>query len=178
MKSKKSNINPAINSIQAPPLKVRGGEGGVIENEQVLKLQQEMQDLDSNWKRALADYQNLVRRVESDKKDFVKYATANLISKFLPSLDILELAATHSKDTGVQMAVKQFQDVLQSEGLEIIAPAVGDSYNHLVHECIENLPSEALAQEGTIAETLSKGYKINDFIIRPARVKVYKYGIN
>ena len=61
--------------------------------------------LEENWKRALADYHNLTKRIESDKKDFVKLATVQIISRFIPSLDVLELAATHSQDPGVHMAV-------------------------------------------------------------------------
>jgi molecular chaperone GrpE len=140
--------------------------------EEITKLQQEIQNLDASWKRALADYQNLLKRVESDKKDFIRYSTANLVSKFLPSLDILELAATHSGDQGVQMAVKQFHDVLVSEGLEIVSPKPGDTYDHTLHECIETISGQP---DNTIAEILSKGYKIGDFVIRPSKVKVFKH---
>lgn len=163
MKPKKTNTSPL------PPPKVGGGDqqvGGGME-----KLQEEIQTLDSNWKRALADYQNLVKRVESDKKDFVTYATANIVSKLLPTLDILELAAAHSQDQGVTMAVRQFQDTLLSEGLEVIDPKIGENYDHLLHECIETVSGEP---NDTLAEIVSKGYKLHDFIIRPARVKVYK----
>lgn len=128
--------------------------------------------LEENWKRALADYHNLVKRVEADKKDFVTYATANILAKLLPTLDILELAATHSQDQGVKMAVKQFQDVLSAEGLQEILPKVGDIYNHEIHECLETLPGEP---DNTIAEIITKGYKINNYVIRPAKVKVFKH---
>lgn len=125
---------------------------------------------EDNWKRALADYQNLLKRVESDKREFVRFASNNLIGKLLPTLDILELAAKHSGDQGVQMAVKQFQNVLKEEGLQEIVPIQGDTYDHLVHECIELVEGE---QDNTIAETITKGYKIGDFVIRAAKVKVW-----
>jgi len=129
-----------------------------------------LKTLEENWKRALADYQNLVKRIDTDKKDFVKFATANIISKFLPSLDILELSATHSQDQGVKMAVKQFQDVLFAEGLQEISPKVGDTFDHEIHECVETLPGQP---DNTIAEIITKGYKINDYVIRPAKIKAY-----
>ncbi|KKR91986.1 MAG: Protein GrpE [Candidatus Woesebacteria bacterium GW2011_GWA1_41_13b] len=129
-----------------------------------------LKTFEENWKRALADYQNLVKRIDTDKKDFVKFATANIISKLLPSLDILELSATHSQDQGVQMAVKQFQDVLFAEGLQEISPKVGDTFDHEIHECVETLPGEP---DNTIAEIITKGYKINDYVIRPAKIKAY-----
>jgi molecular chaperone GrpE len=137
----------------------------------IKKLQEEIVILDTNWKRALADYQNLVKRADVDKKEFVKYATANLISKFIPSLDILELAANLSQDAGVKLAVKQLQETLLAEGLEPISPSVSTAFDHRLHECIETLSGQP---EDTIAELVSKGYKIGDFVIRPAKVKVYK----
>ncbi|MEK7154591.1 MAG: nucleotide exchange factor GrpE [Patescibacteria group bacterium] len=129
-----------------------------------------LKTLEENWKRALADYQNLVKRINTDKKDFVKFATANIISKLLPSLDIIELAASHSQDQGVKMAVKQFQDVLFTEGLQEILPKIGDTFDHEIHECVETLPGEP---DNTIAEIITKGYKINDYVIRPAKIKAY-----
>ena len=137
----------------------------------IQNLQDEITQLTNDWKRALADYQNLVKRFEMEKKEVVKLANANLISKLVPCLDILELAAQHSEDTGVKMAVKQFQDVLSEENLEVVLPKAGDIFDHNYHDCIEKL-EDGVA--GTIAEIVTKGYKIDDTVLRPAKVKVYK----
>jgi molecular chaperone GrpE len=137
-------------------------------------LQSQIQILDENWKRALADYQNLLRRVDTDKQQFVKLSNANLIARLLPSLDVIELAATHSGDIGVQMAAKQFNEALTSEGLQVIVPTVGENFDPNLHECSDTLTPDVAQNENTIAETLLKGYKINDYVLRPAKVKVYK----
>ncbi len=138
--------------------------------DELQKLRGEIKTADENWKRALADYQNLVKRIETEKREFVKFASANLIAKFLPSLDILELAAKHSQDQGVVMAVKQFRQVLVGEGLQEIVPQIGENFDHTVHECVETIAGN---EANTIAEVITKGYKIDDYIIRPAKVKVY-----
>ncbi len=135
------------------------------------KLQQEIATLNDNWKRALADYQNLVKRVETEKRDLMRLVSTSIITKLLPTLDILEMAANHSQDAGVKMAVKQFQQVLSDEGLMEINPVSGDTYDHLLHECIQVLQGES---NNTIAEVALKGYKIGDYVIRPAKVKVFK----
>lgn len=140
-------------------------------NTDTKKLQEELIILDQNWKRALADYQNLVKRVEVDKREFIKFVQINLISKLLPSLDILEMSANHSKDPGVKMAVQQFQDVLADEGLVEIMPKVGEIFDHTVHDCLEVVPGDP---DNTIAEIVTKGYKIGESVIRPAKVKVFK----
>ncbi|HJZ05285.1 nucleotide exchange factor GrpE [Candidatus Amesbacteria bacterium RIFCSPHIGHO2_01_FULL_48_32] len=135
------------------------------------KKTDEIKTLNENWKRALADYQNLSKRVEADKKEFVKFAAANIVTKLIPTLDVLELAAAHSSDPGIQMAVKQFQDVLSSESLQSIITAPGEPFDHTIHECIETILGEP---DNSVVELVAKGYKIDGLVIRPAKVKVYK----
>ncbi len=167
MKKKKnifSNITPP------PPLNLRGGDQqgeGDINGQ----LREEIQVLDQNWKRALADYQNLVKRIDTDKREFIKFVTTQTISKFLPSLDLLEMAVNHNNDQGLNLAVKQFKDVLREEGLQEINPQIGDQFDHTIHECLEVLPG---GDNDTIAQVLLKGYKIGESVIRPAKVKVFK----
>jgi len=137
-------------------------------------LHTQIKTLDENWKRALADYQNLLRRVDTDKQQFVKLSNANLIARLLPSLDVIEMAAAHSRDLGVQMAAKQFHEALTVEGLELIEPQLDSSFDPALHECSEIVSASDGKLENTVAQTVLKGYKINDYILRPAKVKVYK----
>jgi len=130
--------------------------------------------LEENWKRALADYQNLLRRVEADKTQFAKFANANLIARLLPSLDIINLAASHSQDLGVQMAAKQFDQALKDEGLEVINPSLGESFNPQFHDCTETVGLKAAAVENTIAQVVLQGYRLGEFVLRPAKVKVFQ----
>jgi len=138
---------------------------------EIASLQDQIRLLDENWKRALADYQNLSKRIEADKKDFVRFATANIISQLIPTLDILDLADKHSGDPGVHMAVKQFHTVLENSGLQAISPVIGNEFDPSLHECVETLVGEPY---NTIAEVTAIGYKIDSFVIRPAKVKVKK----
>lgn len=139
---------------------------------------QHLKNLEENWKRALADYKNLERRIEVEKQSFAKLTNANLIARLLPSLDVLELAASHSQDVGVQLAAKQFHQSLSDEGLEIIQPETDSTFNHQVHECTETVDLPKGKTENTISELILKGYKIGDYVLRPARVKVYKKSEN
>lgn len=141
---------------------------------QISELQTQIATLDENWKRALADYQNLLRRVDNDRKEFTKISNANLIARLLPSLDIIELAASHNQDLGVQMAAKQFHQALVEEGLELIVPEIGETFNPKIHDCSETVDLDAGKVENTISELVLKGYRLSDYVLRPARVKVYK----
>lgn len=130
--------------------------------------------MENNWKRALADYQNLLRRVEADKTQFAKFANANLIARLLPSLDVIDMAASHSRDLGVQMAAKQFAQALKDEGLESLNPSPGDVFDPREHDCTETVDPKPPAAADTIAEVVLKGYRLGELVLRPARVKVYK----
>ena len=125
-------------------------------------------DLENQLKRALADYQNLERRVDEERRLLSALSSALVIEKFLPVLDNLENAQKHLKDEGLAMVVKQFEDVLISEGVSEI-PAEGSLFDPNLHEAVEILESE---KDGVVLKVLAKGYKINDKVLRPAQVAV------
>lgn len=139
-------------------------------NKQIADLKQQVEEATANWKRALADYQNLERRVEAQKENWISCAAENLISKILPILDHLEKAGEHLKDEGFNIAVKQLNDLLKSEGLEEI-PALGEDFDPGCHECVETTEGK---EKDKIIEVYSKGYKLKNKLLRPARVKVSK----
>ena len=72
----------------------------IIDNSQIKELKAQIIDLDAKWKRALADYQNLQKRTENERKNFIRFANATLIEKPLDIIDDLERAAKHLKDDG------------------------------------------------------------------------------
>lgn len=127
-------------------------------------------NLEDQLKRALADYHNLERRVEEEKKLLSDLYTAIAVEKFLPILDNLETAQNHIQDGGLAMVITQFKDVLAKEGVEEIA-AVGQDFDPKLHEAIEAVEGK---DEGKVVKVLSKGYKINGKVLRPAKVAVSK----
>jgi molecular chaperone GrpE len=129
------------------------------------KLEEKKED--SKYLRALADYQNLEKRVEREKENFVRFANAVLILKMLPILDNLERANEHLKDQGIELVIKQFKDALSSEGVTEIE-AVGAAFNPELHEAIEKISGE----EGKVLSVVEKGYRLGEKVIRPAKVRV------
>lgn len=135
------------------------------------KLDQEIEELTSCWKRALADYQNLERRIEKERADFVQFSNKGLIQKILPVLDNLERAGGHLNDQGLDLAIKEFKRVLSEEGLEEIE-ALGLKYDPTEMEAVEVADGE---ESGKVVEVLQKGYRLKDRIVRPSKVKVIKF---
>lgn len=135
-------------------------------------LKKEIEELTNLWKRALADYQNLQKRQEREKADFVQYASANLILKLLEVLGHLEKAAEHIKDNGLSLIVTEFKRILAEEGLEEVK-AEGEIFNPETMEAIE---AAAGGEKEKVAEVLHKGYTLKSKVLLPAKVKVYKGG--
>jgi len=134
-------------------------------------LQCQINDLTNKWKRALADYQNLEKRVEQEKNDFVKFCNASLIDKLLAVLDDLEKAERHLKNQGLTMTVGQFRKVLETEGIEEIKTKK-EKFDPEKMDCVEIIKG----QKNIVMETTLKGYLLNGRVLRPAKVKVGKGG--
>lgn len=135
------------------------------------ELKSKIEELTDKWKRALADYANLEKRVEAEKKDFVKFSNASLIDKLLAILDDLERAETHIDNKGLSMTVNQFRAVLETEGVEEIKTKKR-KFDPEKMDCVEM----AKGKENQVVEVVQKGYLLNDKVLRPAKVKVGKGG--
>lgn len=131
------------------------------------EFKQRIEELENNWKRALADYQNLEKRTVQEREKFVKWANATLIDKLLGVLDTLEKAVDHLKDKGLKLALDQFRIVLESEGLKEVK-AVAEEFNPETMNAVEMVKGN----KNKVIEVVLKGYMLNDKILRPAKVKV------
>lgn len=126
------------------------------------------EELENQLKRALADYQNLERRVNEERTLLGNLTSALVIEKFLPVLDNLESAQSHLNDEGLSLVIKQFKDVLSSENVEEIQ-AEGADFDPNLHEAVETTQGQ---EDGKIVKVLANGYKIDNRVIRPAKVVV------
>lgn len=128
------------------------------------------QELENQLRRTLADYQNLERRIEEERRLLSKLSAALLIEKLLPVLDNIENAQKHLNDQGLELVIKQFKETLESEGVQEIV-AQDQEFDPKYHEAIDSEPGE---QDNKVVRVLAKGYKIEDKVLRPARVVVTK----
>lgn len=126
------------------------------------------EELENQLHRALADYQNLERRVEEERRLLGQLSSALLIEKFLPVLDHLESAQKHLNDEGLEIVIKQFKDILSSEGVSQVE-SEGSQFDPNLHEAVEMVEGE---EDGRVVKVLRKGYKIGGKVLRPAQVSV------
>jgi molecular chaperone GrpE len=139
----------------------------MVKKADIKKLDEQIKDLNNKWKRALADYQNLEKRFEQEKKEFVKFSNAALLDKLLGVLDDLQRAEKHINDKGLSIAIDQFKSVLKTEGVEEIE-AKGQEFDPELMDCVDVVKGE----KDRAMEVLQKGYKLNNKVLRPAKVNV------
>ncbi|MCR4324625.1 MAG: nucleotide exchange factor GrpE [Candidatus Curtissbacteria bacterium] len=136
----------------------------------------QVSQLEGQLKRALADYQNLERRIDEERRLLGTLTSALVIEKLLPVLDNLENAQKHLNDKGLEMVISQFKEVLRQEGVEEIQ-AEGTQFDPNEHEAIEvveleNAKGPERSRGDKVVKVLRKGYKINDKVLRPAQVAI------
>ncbi len=134
---------------------------------QNLLFEKQLIELDNKWKRALADYANLEKRVEKEKREFVKFSKAQLLVKLLSILDDLQRCESHLKDEGLTLTINRFKEILEAEGVEEIE-ALNEDFNPNLMEVTEMVKGS----KNKVLEVILKGYLLNNKIIRPAKVKV------
>jgi len=142
-------------------------------NELESKEIESKEGFEERYKRARADYINLERRVRSQQEEFVKFANSVLVLKLLPVLDDLEKAASKA-DEGLTLVLKNFQEVLKSEGVEEIKVKKGDEFDPNIMEGLQHGNTEDIEAQKVIevVEVIRKGYKMKEKILRPVQVKV------
>jgi molecular chaperone GrpE len=130
-------------------------------------------------KRIQADYENYRKRTLKEQLELIKRANKDLIDKLLPVLDSFENALVVSEQSeesenefhkGVRMIYNKLMDVLRKEGLKIIDPA-GQEFDPQICEAAVS-EENAKFKDQQIISVLRKGYTLNDYVIRPAVVKV------
>jgi molecular chaperone GrpE len=132
----------------------------------------EIEQFKNQLARALADYDNLRKRVEAEKLGWEVEAESRAVLKFLPIIDMIEDAQKHLKDSGLAIVIGEFEKSLNELDVEKIKVAPGDEFNPLEMEAVETVSG---GPEHKISEVVKTGWKIKDesFIIRPAKVKVF-----
>ncbi len=128
--------------------------------------------LKSQLVRALADYDNLRKRVEKEKEGFKKVAVLRFAIKALSIFDMLEDAQKHLKDSGIALTLEEFEKILEEEEIEKIKAKKEDKFDEELHEAVDIAKG---GKRGRIAEIVLTGWKFIDGpVIRPTKVKVYK----
>lgn len=116
--------------------------------------------------RALADYQNLVRRQHDDRQKLIRLATMDFANSIIEPLEHLRMAARQLDDSGLNMVLTQLFDRLKEQGLEPIDP-IGQPFDVETMEAVEQAGKSA-----TVSSVIKLGWKLNGVVIQHAKVSL------
>jgi molecular chaperone GrpE len=128
------------------------------------------------WQRSKADYVNLIKRAEEERKSAKIAGLEKAAEALLPALDALERSKAHGEiPDGFQGVAKQLESGFASLGLTAIGE-IGEQFDPTYHEALAQDKAESQDEDDKITAVLEKGYKIGDRVIRPAKVRVSHFG--
>lgn len=137
------------------------------DKDEIVRLKQKIEELENSIKRIFADYQNLEKRVATERREWLIKANKDLILRLLPALDFLLLSGKHIEDEGLKLSIQKFFDILKEEGVEKIE-TVGREFDPHLMEGIKTVTGA----ENKIVEELRPGFKMGESVLRPAQVAV------
>jgi molecular chaperone GrpE len=145
---------------------------------EIESLRREVQDKQDRLLRALAETDNVRRRAQRDRDDYVKYASETLLRDLVPVLDNLERALTAARAAGGTANVVEGVELIQREMLRVLErsgltrySAVGQRFDPARHDAIARVVSGAAAPDTVVHET-APGYLLHGRVLRPALVAV------
>lgn len=155
-----------------------------LPEEEYLKLKEEAAKAEEYRDKSLrlqADFENIRKRLQREKEEFLKFANEGLILELLNILDDLERAVNLTEARhqdlpsflkGVEMILAHLYEMLKKNGVKSIE-AKGKLFDPHLHEALTQVEDKE-QPENTVIEELQKGYLLNDRVIRTAKVKVSK----
>lgn len=147
--------------------------------EQLQKAQEDIQHLKDNHLRQLAEFDNYRKRTLKEKAELILNGGEKVMTAFLPILDDLARAQKNIEKNqdyntlkeGVDLIVKKLYKVLGEQGLTVI-DTEGQPFDTDYYEAVALVPVEDETQKGKVIDCVQTGYKLNDKVIRHAKVVV------
>lgn len=147
--------------------------------EQLEAAKKEVEQYKDKYLRAVAEFDNYRKRTLKEKAELILNGSEKAIAAVLPILDDMERAIANGKKTedlnvlreGMSLIYTKFQKVLESIGVKEIETADAD-FDTDVHEAIAMVPGMGDDKKGKVLDCVQKGYKLNDKVIRHAKVAV------
>ena len=134
--------------------------------------------------RMAAEMENYRKRSIKEKEDAIKYSTTKFARDIVTVADDLERALDSIKDInlnnettktlseGVQLTMRSLTQILERNGIERFDPT-GEKFDPTLHEAMFEVP-DTEKENGIVVHLVEPGYRINERILRPARVGVSK----
>jgi len=141
----------------------------------------ELAEAKDKYLRLFAEFDNFKKRNTKERYELMSTAAQSTLNKIIPVLDDFDRAKKSAEDEGtdeqlsdgVQMVYNKLYTTLGNLGLTPME-TTGEPFDPEIHEAITEIPAPSEEMKGKIIDTVEKGYKLNDKIIRFAKVVVGK----
>ena len=153
-------------------------EGDKIADE-IAELTQKCSDLNDKNLRLMAEFDNYRKRTLKERSDLVKTAGENILSSMLPLVDDFERALKAMETAEDIVAVKEGVDLIYGKFIAFLLqngvkaiPTENEVFDTDLHEAITTFPAPTEDLKGKIIDCASKGYTLNEKVIRFSKVVV------
>jgi len=155
-----------------------------VENEPLSELDQTKADLveqKDKYLRLMAEFDNFKRRTAKERMELIQTAGKDVIVSLLDVLDDCDRAEKQLNTTddiavqkdGIQLVFNKIRTTMQAKGVKAME-SIGKDFDAEFHEAITEVPVSDNKQKGKVIDEVTKGYSLNEKIIRFAKVVVGK----
>lgn len=138
----------------------------------IAELEELATERTADLQRLQAEYANYKKRVDRDRNHARAAGVEAVVNDLLPVLDAIEAARQHGEvEGGFKLVADELEKVAAKYGL-VTYGEPGDPFDPQVHEALLHLPFEGAHDVTVVSAVMQKGVKLNDRVIRPARVGV------
>jgi len=143
------------------------------------QAQAEIEDLKDKWLRSVAEFENYRKRTLKERAELILNGGEKVITSILPIIDDMERAIENGSKTddpqvlreGMELIHQKFMKTLEAQGVTRIDTEDAD-FDTDVHEAVAMVPGMGDDKKGKVIDCLQQGYKLNDKVIRHAKVAV------
>jgi molecular chaperone GrpE len=156
-----------------------GTEEPQEEEDEITSLKSQISNLQDKYLRSVAEFDNYRKRTTKEKAELILNGGSNAIKAILPVLDDMERAIENGAKTeepqvlreGMELIYQKFQKALEGLGVKQIETEDAD-FDVDVHEAVAMVPGMGDDKKGKVIDCLQRGYKLNDKVLRHAKVAV------
>jgi molecular chaperone GrpE len=180
-KEEKEVLNGAEQQNEAPAQDNEKQEEAPQETaeDKLARSEAEIADLKDRLLRQMAEFDNYRKRTMKEKADIILNGSAGVVTDILPVIDDLERAISNSAKSedfnalkeGIELIYNKLMHILEQKGLQKISPK-NEPFDTDFHEAIAMIPAPSEDLKGKVLDCAIDGYKLNDKVLRHAKVAV------
>ena len=149
------------------------------ETDPLTKAQAEIEELKDKYLRSVAEFDNYRKRTLKERAELILNGGEKVIAAVLPVIDDMERAIENGAKTdnpevlreGMTLIHQKFLKILEAQGVSKIETEDAD-FDTDIHEAVAMVPGMGDDKKGKVIDCLQQGYKLNDKVIRHAKLAV------